>query len=419
MEKSWFEFTDLKAKDPLRQVWTPVWQSKTKTIEGTRNFDGYCSETTVSRAFAFPVKNMTEALNIHWSKAVKGGSCRPYIEDGQFFAADVEAFWDKDFFGTRICVEQSFDCDPRILYLSQDLILFLDLKQIDETWVRPVEDDFLVAKIVRDQDNNLQELTIRTEYLRDYLCAREMGLVSFAFSSRTEHSNNNPNFWVERQYSQEGYWRWDGDTRQIVEGSGYPKGEKMLVIHMTRQNTDYNEDIPYLKDKDDKNIKSESFEKTFDGSTLFETEGNIWINTWLPPGEKSPICRRDEVNSSSMFYIDAAGNKVSGDDLRHTESWLWFRPDLIPEILKQKRASLTWFTQDTGAIYFDKVTYLHFGQNDNNLINILCEDVGLLDEFRKEKLVSFNVKPDGGVSKELLMAQKTVLRLRRCHQKSS
>lgn len=406
MNKDWFELNDIKNKDPLRQVWTPLWQSKTIVHNGHLNENGFREETIVGRSIAFPLDLKDEALKIDWGDVVRSFGNRPHFDEGIYSAADIADFWDKDFDGLNLCLEQQFDCDKTNLYLHQDIILSLELKQIKDSWVRPIEDDLEVAKITRKENGSPQELLIKTEFLRDYLCAREMGLVIFTYHERTEKVDSNPNFWTSNQSSSGDFWRWTGDTREIIEGSGFGVGDKAMLIHVTRENTDYKEDIPDLKDENQDNIKSKTFEKTFEGKILYDILGRLWFNKWLPPADVSPITRRDDIPSNCMFHVDVSGRKINGDEIRYTEGWLWFKPELISEILRQKRAFLKWHTLDTGSIYFDRATHLHFGVNELGLINVLSYDIGLLEEFRKEALVSFNVKPEGGVSKELLMAQK-------------
>lgn len=406
MNKNWFELKEIKEKDTLRQVWTPLWQSKTIVHNGRIRENGYCAETIVGRSIAFELEQKGEALSIDWGEVVRDFGNRPHFDEGIYSAADIADFWDTDFNGLNLCLEQQFDCDKTNLYLHQDIILSLELKQIGDSWVRPIEDDVEVAKITRDVDGSVSELLIKTDYLRDYLCAREMGLALFTYHERTENTDANPNFWASHQSSSGDFWRWTGDTSEVIEGFGFGFGDKALLVHVTRENTDYEEDLPDLKDETQENIKSKTFERTYKGEILYNTLGSLWVNKWLPPADNSPISRRDEISSNCMFYADISGKKISGDELRHVEGWLWFKPELISEILKQKRAFLKWHTLYTGSIYFDRATYLHFGINSIGLLNVLSEDVGRLEEFRKESLVSFNVKPEGGVSKELLMAQK-------------
>jgi hypothetical protein len=177
---------------------------------------------------------------------------------------------------------------------------------------------------------------------------------------------------------------------------------------LTRENTDYTEDLPSLSVNHEQDGCCEVQDGIQKRNGFYSTMGRLWINYWLPPAESSQIVCGDEEECHSAFYVEFSNKKIKGCDLNHKTGWLWFEPSVINRILDGKRSSLFWYTKETGCINFDSSTgdSLHFGVNAQGLINVLAIDVQRLDEFRRSVLVGFNVQPTGGVSQELLMSQK-------------
>jgi hypothetical protein len=48
---------------------------------------------------------------------------------------------------------------------------------------------------------------------------------------------------------------------------------------------------------------------------------------------------------------------------------------------------------------------VHFGVNSLGLVNVMAKDIAFLPEWQKQVWGGLNVRPEGGVSKELLDAQ--------------
>jgi len=85
--------------------------------------------------------------------------------------------------------------------------------------------------------------------------------------------------------------------------------------------------------------------------------------------------------------------------------WLWFKPEVIPALLKIKGSELKFYTKQTGGITCCHGSATHFGVNDLGLLNIFAKDIAMLDVWQQRVWAGFNLSPDGGVSSELLSAQ--------------
>jgi hypothetical protein len=108
--------------------------------------------------------------------------------------------------------------------------------------------------------------------------------------------------------------------------------------------------------------------------------------------------------------VDASGQTQTGDELNDEDigKYLWFRPDVVPNLLGRRGATWRWFTRETGGIELTHGYLVHFGVNRLGLINAYAHDIGKLPEWQRRIWQGFNVAPEGGVSTELLDAQMRV-----------
>jgi hypothetical protein len=131
----------------------------------------------------------------------------------------------------------------------------------------------------------------------------------------------------------------------IHEG-GHPYGEKIAVFHAARTDVDESDDIPDISGvPTDKNIKSNLWEKSFEGKKLFMVMGSLWRNEWVEPAKTSPRIRRDALPSSVFFIVDEQGNKETKETLADSGRWLWFKPDVIMALAHRRGGSLAWYTR--------------------------------------------------------------------------
>jgi hypothetical protein len=85
--------------------------------------------------------------------------------------------------------------------------------------------------------------------------------------------------------------------------------------------------------------------------------------------------------------------------------WLWFKPSVIPELLRHRGTEFEWYTRDTGGVSCGPGSLTHFGLNGAGLITVYAYDIAKLDLWQQRVWSEHNVAPEGGVSTELLSAQ--------------
>ena len=130
-----------------------------------------------------------------------------------------------------------------------------------------------------------------------------------------------------------------GKGKQPSKRRGKSERTKILEAMSRAGKTEegfYDELVARAENPDDN--KSDHYNTGPSSREVFSSLGRLWTNKWLGPFEKSPRVKGDEQQSNSFFLVDVNGAKVCGSELRAHEGWLWFKPDLIPEILKRKRS---------------------------------------------------------------------------------
>jgi hypothetical protein len=288
--------------------------------------------------------------------------------------------------------------------LHQDVAITLGLIREHDTWLAVDEGYIEIVRLKRHEGRPIL-LEIRAEQLKDYLCARGMALYLTSYRSREEivadadHIN-----WTEDPVREVGNGdRWEGWRSEISDG-GYSFGSSTRVLHVGRENVDFQEDVPAIGPEDG-NISSKSWTITHEGDKLIRIQGELWRNEWVEPADRSPRVRGDKLPPSVFFLTDTEGTRDSSETLDGTGGWLWFRPEVIVALSNRRGGSLRWYTRDTGGVRSSPGSYTDFGVNGLGFINVYAKDIARLAEWELKIWAGFNIGPEGGVSKELLAAQ--------------
>ncbi|MBZ0220388.1 MAG: hypothetical protein K8I01_08160 [Candidatus Methylomirabilis sp.] len=403
---NWFLMTDIKKRSLIKASWTPLCAYDEHTINGEPGHIGYEREYFGSVGLIFPIDQAREAFLLQWDEVIPKWGHKPCVENGKYFPADVYSFCN-GLLGTYPVLQQSFDSgEPCVWHLSQDIILGLGLLRERDGWVRPQEDYLEVARLKRIQEGKPVRFEIRTEHLRDFLCARESGILIVTYHLREIIVDSAPDFgWKNGIANETGEnYHWNGHIHPIHEG-GFPFGEKIAVFHMGRTNIDPNDDIPTFGMPGEDEYKSSSWVRTPTGRQLFSITGEMWRTEWIPPLETSPRVRGDKEESHISFQIDSAGTTLAGKKLYDHRGWIWFKPSIIRTLLEKRNGVLEWYTDETGCVGPAPNMGVHFGVNELGLINVLAKDIASLPTIYQRVWVAHNIPPDGRVSKELLKSQ--------------
>jgi hypothetical protein len=108
-----------------------------------------------------------------------------------------------------------------------------------------------------------------------------------------------------------------------------------------------------------------------------------------------------------QFIVETDGNRMSSADLNNEDigRWLFFRLNVVSELLSLRGFSLEWYTAETGNIRSTSGYGTHFGINSSELITVYARDIARLAAWEQHVWAAHNVVPDGKVSSELLSSQ--------------
>ena len=357
-------------------------------------------------SIAVPLTKRANAETLHWMDIGLRQSHKGFCQEGKYFPADVFDGYGLGLGAVALALSQDGNSDdPCKWHLHQDFVITLGLKREGDTWLAMDEDYIEVARMERRGGQPVL-LEVRAEHLKDYLCARGMALYVSSYRNREEIVADGSHItWpknpFERHSAQD---QWEGRKIDIHEG-GEQFGALTRVIHVARENFDASEDVPKVGPFDE-NIVSNSWTVQQEGKRLTRIEGELWREEWVEPGPQSPRVRGDRLPSSVFFVTDASGTRCSADKLEGTGGWLWFRPEVVVELLGHRGAEMQWYTRDTGGLRCSPATsHVPFGVNKLGRVNIYAKDMIYLPPWIQTIWAGFNVGPEGGVSEELLAAQ--------------
>lgn len=406
MNQDWFELKDVIKRNLSKAVWVPLRQIKSVRKDGKNGHLGYLDEFEGYGSVAVPTERRGELSDKGWNEVGINGHHKGVRYTDAYYPANVSGILD-DPVAERLVLVQHFNSEePEMWHLHQDLVLSLGLKREGNEWVRPEEGYKVVAKMETSSDGSPFSIVIRSSHLKDYLCARQMSLFITAFHERIEIVQNADHInWPDGDASEKtNVFHWMGDVQAIHEG-GMPYGAKTAFFHVGRTDVDENEDVPEFDFPTDDETFSESWEKEHTGKRLYRIRGSLWINHWVEPAKTSPVVAEDEEEPTVYFIVDAEGNKENASTLDGRSRWLWFKPELVTELLSYRGSFLGWYTKNTGNISCSPDHGVHFGINSLGLINVYAKDIGLLPQWQQAIWAGFNVAPDGKVSSELLDSQ--------------
>jgi len=403
MERKWFEMPEIRKRRFDSAVWIPLRASQ-KSEMGKRWYLGYHSEFFGAGSLAVPLRKRDAAAKLGWmDNGLLHDHCG-YANHGRYVAADECD--DKQLKGAvpLVMSQRGNSAEPPTWHIHPDFVITLGLKQEGNVWVAMDEDYVEVVRLRLDGDNRPTLLEVRAEHLKDYLCARRMALRISWYRERQEVMEAEPDFkWPKPDGSYKDGERWEGRINPIHEG-GAGFGDSMAVLHVTRTNLDFDEDVPRIGISDE--TESSSFTRKVSGTRkLYRVAGEVWRDEWIEPGARSTRIRRDEPDPPVAFVVDAAGKKQIAKSLIDSGRWLWFKPDLIPALIERRGGSLEWYTRETGGVRGSPDYRVPFGINILGLVNAYAKDVAYLPEWLQRVCAGFNVGPEGKVSAELFLAQ--------------
>lgn len=413
-KSDWFLFKDLRRRPFQQATWIPLRAIEEFRKEKSFGDVGYLLDTFACGSLAIPLEHRDLGEKLDWSDIGIGHETRSYADEVGYKAADQ--YWlrweSRDASGVELVMRQGFGWHHSIWHLNQDVVMALNLLREGDVWVRPDEGYLDVVRLHRDADGQPIKIEMRTEHLRDYLAARQMALRIAWYRDRDAvmRSADHIAWRGDPPSIEEPSYRFNAHLHDLHEGSGMPFGGKSAVFTARRTDVYPDDDVPEFGPETNENVESESRTFGHQGNRVFRVEGEIWCEEWVEPAAKSVRVRGDDVPSGVSFVVDASGETQTADQLNDEDigKYLWFRPEVIPDLLSRRGAEWRWYTRETGAIELTRGYHVHFGVNRLGMVNAYAYDVARLPEWQRRIWQGFNVAPEGGVSAELLSAQMQV-----------
>lgn len=388
-------------------TWIPLRES-IRDEQGDVKETGYVSEYKGCGSVAFPPKHRELAEKLSWRDIGIGCNTRSYAYcDGDYSSIEQYEYRDKEPIGTHLVFEYFQPVvGGRQWTPNPDLVIALGLIKEGTDWVRPEENFAVVVREVVNEKNNHCLIEIKREFLLDYLAARNLSLRLSYYRQRVENvasleSSSYANLEDIREQRDDGRFKLRKHRIEDVFGGSFS------LMRAWRTDVDEEEDAPVMGPENDSNTDYESSKGYRGGYEGVRVEGEFWRDEWIEHQKQSTRVRGDADTSLPQFITETDGTRTASSELNNDEigRWLWFRSNVVNELLSLRGFSLRWYTSETGAICSTSSYETHFGINQSDLITVYAADIACLASWEQHLWAAHNVAPDGKVSAELLDAQ--------------
>ncbi len=407
MNKDWI----LQKKETRRifskSTWVPL-RAMSNDEHGNSQHIGYTSEYFGCGSVAFPPEHRDIAEKVSWTDIGIGCTVQPYAyEDGYYSSIEQYQWNDKEPIGIHLILEHPQPViGGRIWVLNPDLIVALRLIKDGNNWIRPEENFVVVAREVFDEKGKHQLIEIKREFLLDYLAARNLSLKLSYYRQRVENitSLETSEYHGLEDCQEE---RDNGRFELLIRNLNDVYGGSWAMFRTWRTDVDEEEDAPIMGPETNENTDYESYKGNKDGYNGIRVESEFWRDEWIEHQGISNRVRGDIDTNLPQFIIETDGTRMTSAELNNEDigRWLWFRSNIINELLGFRGFTLKWYTAETGAIQSTSGYSVHFGINSVDFITVYAYDIARLPSWEQHIWAAQNIVPEGKVSKELLDSQ--------------
>ncbi len=388
-------------------TWVPLRASKNDERGEVRNI-GYMSEYFGCGSVAFPQEHREVAERLSWRDIGISCNVQPYAhEDGYYSSIEQYEHNEKEPIGVHLVFEHPQPVvGGKLWILNPDLVVALRLLKEGTNWIRPEENFVVVAREVFDEKGEQQRIDIKREYLIDYLAARNLSLRISYYRQRVENVvalETSKYAGLTAQQEQRGGGRFRLSVRNLDDVFG----GNVASFRVWRTDVDEDEDAPVLGPENNDNTDYESSQGYLSGYEGVRVEGEFWRDEWIEHQRQSTRVRGDADTNLPQFIVETDGTRKASTELNDESvgRWLWFRSNVVNDLLDLRGFSLEWYTSETGSIRSTSGNTTHFGINLSDLITVYAYDVARLSAWEQRIWSAHNVAPEGKVSIELLAAQ--------------
>lgn len=368
--QSWFEMLDVKCDTHGEGEWTPLWVYEV-SHEGDMFSAPYQEEIYRIRTLFAPLVNRGRLLD-HWIDLDSDG-VYPCVDQGNYCKPGVYYFDSRngeeagEYSVFKFCTGGGETCE---LQINQDLVAALQLIPKGDSWIRPAEGGQIVIRLGKNDKGVVVRAEIRTEYLRDYLCARGMGLYIEEFRHRQEQNRDGQSIlWQNSPVI---------ECRMSRCGNGKYEWKGWMFKHQDGNSWD-----------DTQSISSEVLPEP----QYYRVEGQLWKQFWINPALRSERVAGDD--SGFEYYVMPNGERhtispLDDDEFGHV--YLFFRSDLVTHALSAG-LQVAWDARDVFSISFPSGQNVLLGISSEGTYFCISADVARLASWEQKLLHDDNIKP--------------------------
>lgn len=370
-KQQWFEMSDVISDRHGDGEWTLLWAYEV-VCTGKEFSAPYCEEIFRVRSIFAPMTNKMELFSVwHDIDSDNVYPCvdrKHYCKPGTYYL-DSSRGREAGEYGVYSYITARGETSE--LIINPDLVAALGLVSREDSWVRPSECCKEAIKIERNKEDRIVRISVRTELLKDYLCARGMGLYVEEFRHRQEQDfDGNQINWTRSPCIEEKIAR-DGNGRYEWKG--------WMFKHTGEHSWD-----------DVKTVKGPILSLP----SYYRIEGQLWKQFWVNPGPLSPRVADDKLGLE--FYVKPSGERHSIsplDDDKYGHIYLFFNAGIVRKLL-DAGVSIKWDARDVFTIQTPSGEPFMCGISPEDKIFAISADIARQAGWMQLLLHSENVPPE-------------------------
>ncbi|PIJ09264.1 hypothetical protein BVV00_13615 [Serratia sp. OMLW3] len=392
-------------------VWIPLRRNETLANEGDDSTVGSLEEFDgVGAVVIYPEFRELVEARLGWQDLGLIDTKSYASKDHPYKPADVVWYNDGQPIGFSLVLVHRVSGDhPNQWIVHPDLVIALGLLQEGDSLLKVDEGYVEVIRQRRNAVGEVVAIEIKSDFLRDYLCARGLALRLVQFHQRSEIVENIDHLsWGENGAEIEEPFERLSLKIHAIGPDGGPPGAGLAVFKTWRTDVDPEQDAQVFGAETNENTGYEA--RTFvqpGGRVGYRVTGELWREAWIEPSDHSVRVRGDKPGDGLRYVVDAAGTTMTATELNREDigRWLYFRPQVIGVLLSYRGSALSWYTESTGSVQCSPNEGVHFGIDAAGLVNVYAEDIANKAQWQQQVWFGHNVAPAGPACAELLDAQ--------------
>ncbi len=351
-------------------TWTPLWRYDVLK-SGDSSTIGYEEEILRVRTLFAPLENKERLIRGRFLDFDPDGTyatidCKNYCKPDVYYFDSNTGLIAGEYPVFGFYLPNGPDIEP---FVSQDMIVALRLVRQGDEWVRPEECGIDVIRIERDKESKIREIKIRTEILKDYLCARNMGLYIEEFRHRQVQTLQVPVIaWpkchgYDERFCEHGHYIWKG---WVFEHSN---------------SDDWNEPL--------------TLKGALTLPAFYRVEGQLWKQYWISAGVGSPRIGGD--SDSREFVVSPNGDKheiSTLEDDKYGHVYLFFDPLIISHLQDTAGVELEWVSRDVFRVGFPSHGKFLCGISAKGNVFAISSDIARLEDWAQNLWFRENIRPE-------------------------